>query len=131
MIGSSNGALLHLCTALGIPWLPQTFLIPVQRSGIFWVKLFRLDIPLSAFLAKTLNPGATIFSMECDLRYLAVEVRKRHVFQTDTLGGMSSKEYLRGSPRFTEFLQQQDSDPEQQDGCSRARWQAARSGMGL
>jgi hypothetical protein len=32
-IGSSNGALTHLWTALGIPWLPQTFLIPVARSG--------------------------------------------------------------------------------------------------
>jgi hypothetical protein len=32
MIGSSNGALVHLCAALGIPWLPQTFLIPVRRN---------------------------------------------------------------------------------------------------
>jgi hypothetical protein len=32
-IGSSNGAVLHVWAALGIPWLPQTFLIPVARSG--------------------------------------------------------------------------------------------------
>jgi len=32
-IGSSNGALTHLWAALGVPWLPQTFLIPVARSG--------------------------------------------------------------------------------------------------
>ena len=32
-VGSSNGALTHLWAALGIPWLPQTFLIPVARSG--------------------------------------------------------------------------------------------------
>lgn len=31
-IGSSNGALTHLWAALGIPWLPQTFLVPVARS---------------------------------------------------------------------------------------------------
>ena len=31
MIGSSNGALVHLCAALGIPWLPQTVLVPVRR----------------------------------------------------------------------------------------------------
>jgi hypothetical protein len=31
MIGSSNGALTHLCAALGMPWLPQTFLIPVKK----------------------------------------------------------------------------------------------------
>jgi hypothetical protein len=33
-IGSSNGAVTHLCAALGIPWLPQTFLVPVARSGV-------------------------------------------------------------------------------------------------
>src|SRR5215208_1612567 len=33
VIGSSNGALVHLYCALGIPWLPQTFLVPVRRSG--------------------------------------------------------------------------------------------------
>jgi hypothetical protein len=32
-IGSSNGAAVHLWAALGIPWLPQTLLIPVARSG--------------------------------------------------------------------------------------------------
>jgi hypothetical protein len=30
-IGSSSGALVHLYAALGIPWLPQTFLIPVRQ----------------------------------------------------------------------------------------------------
>ena len=34
MIGSSNGAAVHLCAALGIPWLPQTFLIPVRQRSI-------------------------------------------------------------------------------------------------
>ncbi len=33
-VGSASGALVHLCCALGIPFLPQTFLIPVARSGI-------------------------------------------------------------------------------------------------
>jgi len=33
-IGSSNGAATHLWAALGIPWLPQTFLVPVGRSGV-------------------------------------------------------------------------------------------------
>jgi hypothetical protein len=34
MIGSSSGALVHLAAALGIPWLPQTFLVPVRRTGV-------------------------------------------------------------------------------------------------
>ncbi|MBV8100022.1 MAG: hypothetical protein JOZ31_12770 [Verrucomicrobia bacterium] len=33
-IGSTNGAAIHLFAALGIPWLPQTFLLPVARTGI-------------------------------------------------------------------------------------------------
>ena len=31
-IGSSNGAAVNLCAALGIPWLPQTLLISLRRS---------------------------------------------------------------------------------------------------
>jgi hypothetical protein len=30
-VGSSNGALVHLYAALGIPWLPQTLLVPVRQ----------------------------------------------------------------------------------------------------
>jgi hypothetical protein len=33
LIGSSNGAAVHLATALGVPWLPQTLLIPVRWKG--------------------------------------------------------------------------------------------------
>jgi hypothetical protein len=32
-IGSTNGALMHLCAAAGIPWLPQTFLALVRQLG--------------------------------------------------------------------------------------------------
>ena len=34
MIGSSNGALIHLAAALGVPWLPQTFLTLVHQTGV-------------------------------------------------------------------------------------------------
>jgi hypothetical protein len=33
-IGSSSGALVHLCAALGIPFLPQTFMIPVAHPNL-------------------------------------------------------------------------------------------------
>lgn len=32
LVGSANGAAVHLAALLGIPWLPQTFLIPVRRN---------------------------------------------------------------------------------------------------
>jgi hypothetical protein len=33
-IGSSGGALTHLCAALGVPWLPQTVLLPVRQRHV-------------------------------------------------------------------------------------------------
>jgi hypothetical protein len=33
LIGSSNGAAIHLAAALGAPWLPQTFMVPVRNPG--------------------------------------------------------------------------------------------------
>lgn len=32
-LGSSNGSAVHLAAAVGAPWLPQTLLVPVRRSG--------------------------------------------------------------------------------------------------
>lgn len=32
LVGSANGAAVHLAALLGIPWLPQTFLLPVRRA---------------------------------------------------------------------------------------------------
>lgn len=34
LLGSSNGAAVHLACALGVPWLPQTLLVPVRRFGV-------------------------------------------------------------------------------------------------
>ncbi|MBD3427056.1 MAG: hypothetical protein GF409_07510 [Candidatus Omnitrophica bacterium] len=32
VIGSANGALIHLCSMLGVPWIPQTVLVAVKRT---------------------------------------------------------------------------------------------------
>src|SRR2546423_7577477 len=34
MLGSSGGALVHLAAALGIPWLPQTLLLPLRQRTV-------------------------------------------------------------------------------------------------
>jgi hypothetical protein len=54
LIGSSSGPAVHLGAALGIPWLPQTFLIPVKTAGelsvddpierMEWVKPFAREL---------------------------------------------------------------------------------------
>jgi hypothetical protein len=33
LLGSSNGALIHLSAAMQVPWLPDTVLVPVARVG--------------------------------------------------------------------------------------------------
>ncbi|MDP8905562.1 MAG: hypothetical protein M3N29_09690 [Chloroflexota bacterium] len=32
-VGSANGAIVHVAAALGAPWLPQNFLVPVRHGG--------------------------------------------------------------------------------------------------
>lgn len=61
MIGSSDGAAVHLCAALGIPWLPQTFLIPVRQTGI------ALDEPRQA-LEWGKHPGRRLLVANPDLQ---------------------------------------------------------------
>jgi pimeloyl-ACP methyl ester carboxylesterase len=154
-IGSSNGAAVHLWAALGIPWLPQTLLIPVRRSGVppddprreldwgrgpaarllganpdlqlhhmydpnqdrlmvqrmayFRVKHLRLPQAYARFLEQTLQPGGTLFVVECGLRWPTTSVAERHVFQFGALGGVTAREYLEGSPEVEAYLRRYHS----------------------
>lgn len=150
MIGSSNGAAVHLCAALGIPWLPQTFLIPIRHNGIhpdepryaaealrrpaevllrnnpdlqlhhmhdanqdqlmirtmayFRVKRRRLGATWERFLTERLNPGGTIFILDCQHRWPTHRMDERHYFQFGAVGGLTAEEYHRGSRRISEFM---------------------------
>jgi hypothetical protein len=53
-IGASSGALTHLQVALGIPWLPQTFLIPVRRPSDMHVDQPKLTMKWAADPARLL-----------------------------------------------------------------------------
>ncbi|WP_165986112.1 hypothetical protein [Streptomyces sp. YIM 98790] len=59
-IGSANGAVVHLCAALGMPWLPQTFLVPVRWR-------VHPDEPAEALRAG-LGPARTLLEANPDLR---------------------------------------------------------------
>lgn len=66
MIGSSNGAMVHLCAALGIPWLLQTVLVPVRRAHALSPDELTQDMdafrePARRFLA--LNPDLQVNQM--------------------------------------------------------------------
>ena len=60
LLGSSNGAAVHLAAALGAPWLPQTLLVPVRRGGVD-----RDDA--HAELAAGLEPGRALLEANPDV----------------------------------------------------------------
>jgi hypothetical protein len=65
MIGSSNGALVNLNCALGIPWLPQSFFLPVARHGVHPDEPAQ-DVPWSLSPARELleaNPDIVLHHM--------------------------------------------------------------------
>jgi hypothetical protein len=59
-VGSSSGAMLHLYTALGIPWLPQTLLVPVRQR-------VDPDDPVTAF-ERGREPGRRMMEAFPDLQ---------------------------------------------------------------
>lgn len=60
MIGSGSGAVIHLCAALGIPWLPQTTLLLVRRTGV------DIDEPRT-ILETGRGPGRAVLAANPDL----------------------------------------------------------------
>jgi hypothetical protein len=59
-IGSSNGAMVNLYAAMGMPWLPQTFLIPVRQR-------VHPDDPVGAMEA-ALGPGEDLVTANPDIQ---------------------------------------------------------------
>lgn len=149
-VGSSNGALTHLWAWLDVPWLPQTFLVPVRRSGVspdmprldmlwgreaarvllarnpdvalhhmsdavqdrlmleemayFRLKRQTLGEAYERFLDASLEPGGTIFLVDCRVSWGTTRVGERHLFQHGALGGATEDEYRRGGPRIRGLL---------------------------
>lgn len=163
MVGASSGAAVHLCCALGIPWLPQTLLVPVYHAksvvpvddfrksldfgreaavplletnpdlhvyhmhdpnqdrlmirnlAYFRVKQRRLGEAYRNFLEECVEPGGTLFLLDCRLRWPAVAAADRYTFQIGADGGATPQEYLHGGPRVAEFLERYGSDRRQWD----------------
>lgn len=154
-IGSSNGALSHLWSALQIPWLPQTYLTAVRRSEdspdepkpdmewgalhaaaflaanpdlqlhhmhdpnqdrlmvqkltYFRAKKLRLGDVYKQYISDCLEPGGTIFVVNCRLKWKTTKVSERHYFQFGALGGATPDEFLHGSERVAAYLERYGS----------------------
>lgn len=82
IIGSSNGAAVHLATMLGIPFLPQTFLVPIRRS--MDADAIREDAAWGAVHAPPFleaNPDVSLYQMH-DPNQDRLMVRKLAYFRT-------------------------------------------------
>ena len=154
-IGSSNGAATHLWAAMGIPWLPQTFLVPVsrwdvdpddpqqelawsyqparyvldrnptlqlhhmqdpvqdrlmvQRMSYFRLKKLTLGEAYRRFLDECLEPGGTIFLIDCRFSWPVTDCGDRHLFQFGALGGATIQEMHGGGARVADYLQRHGS----------------------
>lgn len=153
-IGASHGGAMHLAAALGMPWLPQTFLLPlrrrldpddllgdmewgreparrlmarnpdlavyqmhdpvhdrlmVTRMAYFRIKRRRLGRIYREFIARVVPPGRTIVIVDGRLQRPVTRVGPHHTYQVGGLGSTSTDEYLRGGPRVSRFLEEQDS----------------------
>ncbi|KAF7174055.1 hypothetical protein CNMCM6106_008144 [Aspergillus hiratsukae] len=64
-IGSTNGALTHLYAAMGIPWLPQTLLMPVKRPKDAAIE--RDQLQLSAEMEWGRNAGRALLERNRDI----------------------------------------------------------------
>ncbi len=97
MIGSGNGALIHLCAALNAPWLPQTFMIPLRRPRMHPDELIA-DMewarePASVLLKN--NPELVLYQMhDPDHDRLMVRRMSYFRFKRRALGDAYSR-YLR------------------------------------
>lgn len=155
MIGSSNGALVHLGAALGIPWLPQTLLTLVDQRHVlpdeptkameteietarrflsnnldsqlhhmhdpsqdrlmlglityYRSKFLRLPSAYREFINRALDPGGTIYVVECNRRWKTTRVGERHYFQFGAEGGPTMEEYLHGGERVAAYLERHGS----------------------
>jgi hypothetical protein len=65
-VGTANGALVHLCALLGIPWLPQNFSLPGRTPGAPWRSVERhgLGPAWREFLDRCLPDGSAILVVD-------------------------------------------------------------------
>lgn len=155
MIGSSNGALVHLAAALAVPWLPQTLLTLVDQQRVhpddpvaameseqdtarrflqvnpdcslhhlhdpsqdrlmvrlisyYRSKYLRLPPAYREFLERSLEPGGTIYIVECNRRWPTTRLGERYVYQFGAVGGPTTGEYFNGGARVADYLERYHS----------------------
>lgn len=107
---------------------PNQDRLMVERMAYFRVKKQKLGPSYEQFISDSLEPGGTIYLIECGLQWPVTNVRDRHYFQFGALGGLPADEYVQGSKRVTAYLQRYNSHkvrweaPEADDQRPEAEW---------
>lgn len=81
----------------------------VRRMAYFRIKRRLLGETYSRYLEDKLRSGATIYIVDCRLKWPTTKLAERHFFQTGGAGGVPPDEYLHGSERVAKFLERQGS----------------------
>jgi hypothetical protein len=68
------------------------------------VKKLHLGEAYENFIRQSLQPGGTIFIVECGLKWPTTKFAERHLFQFGALGGATADEYHQGGKRVEEYL---------------------------
>jgi hypothetical protein len=88
---------------------PNQDRLMLRELAYFRLKRTRLGTDYIEFLEKHLEPGATLFVVECTYDWPTTGVSERHSFQQGGTGGASHQEYFEGGERVTEFLRREQS----------------------
>jgi hypothetical protein len=82
----------------------------LRTMAYFRLKRLRLGPVYEQFLERQLEPGGTIFLVECRRSWLATEISPGHIFQHGGEGDATAEEYSYGSKRVAAYLERQGSD---------------------
>ncbi len=83
---------------------PNQDALMAHRMAYFRVKLRTLPRDYVRFIEEQLEPGGTIYLVDCRQRWPVTQVDDRHVFQPGAVGGLAPEDYLSPDPRLDKFV---------------------------
>jgi hypothetical protein len=76
-----------------------------KRANHLRIKLIALPHAYDEFIRRRLQPGGTVYYLECGATWLRYRTGERGFFQVGGWGGLAPQEFLEGSPRIQRFCQ--------------------------
>lgn len=83
----------------------------VQKMAYLRIKLISMSEAYIRFIEKTLNKDAVIIICNCRLKWKSARINDSHYFQPGGFGAADENDIISKSPRVSNFLREQGSDP--------------------